>query len=143
MHSLIQFALLKVKSKFYRNTYLLKGFKMMLIINIKLNGDLLVHVGFAESYRSDQQNETQSAYVGNQSFPLFTVSFVKSATSEIRNKSVVVVTENSDYNRITSMSCLKKVIDTLESECGKSFINVVLWSDGMGAQFRSRFIYNN
>ena len=116
---------------------------MMLIINIKLNGDLLVHVGFAESYRSDQQNETQSAYVGNQSFPLFTVSFVKSATSEIRNKSVVVVTENSDYNRITSMSCLKKVIDTLESECGKSFINVVLWSDGMGAQFRSRFIYNN
>ena len=143
MHSLIQFAPLKVKSKFYRNTYLLKGFKMMLIINIKLNGDLLVHVGFAESYRSDQQNETQSAYVGNQSFPLFTVSFVKSATSEIRNKSVVVVTENSDYNRITSMSCLKKVIDTLESECGKSFINVVLWSDGMGAQFRSRFIYNN
>ena len=95
MHSLIQFAPLKVKSKFYRNTYLLKGFKMMLIINIKLNGDLLVHVGFAESYRSDQQNETQSAYVGNQSFPLFTVSFVKSATSEIRNKSVVVVTENS------------------------------------------------
>ena len=143
MHSLIQFAPLKVKSKFYRNTYLLKGFKMMLIINIKLNGDLLVHVGFAESYRSDQQNETQSAYVGNQSFPLFTVSFAKSATSEIRNKSVVVVTENSDYNRITSMSCLKKVIDTLESECGKSFINVVLWSDGMGAQFRSRFIYNN
>ena len=143
MHSLIQFAPLKVKSKFYRNTYLLKGFKMMLIINIKLNGDLLVHVGFAESYRSDQQNETQSAYVGNQSFPLFTVSFVKSATSEIRNKSVVVVTENSDYNRITSMSCLKKVIDTLESECGKSFINVVLWSDAMGPQFRSRFIYNN
>ena len=142
MHSLIQFAPLKVKSKFYRNTYLLKGFKMMLIINIKLNGDLLVHVGFAESYRSDQQNETQSAYVGNQSFPLFTVSFVKSATSEIRNKSVVVVTENSDYNRITSINCLKKVIDTLESECGKSF-NVVLWSDGMGAQFRSRFIYNN
>ena len=116
---------------------------MMPIIIIKLNGDLLFHVGFAESYRSDQQNETQSAYVGNQSFPLFTVSFVKSATSEIRNKSVVVVTENSDYNRITSMSCLKKVIDTLESECGKSFINVDLWSDGMSAQFRSRFIYNN
>ena len=141
MHSLIQFAPLKVKSKFYRNTYLLKGFKMMLIINIKLNGDLLFHVGFVESY-SDQQNETQSAYVRNQSFPLFTVFFFWSATSEIRNKSVVVVTENSDYNRITSINCLKKVIDTLESECGKSF-NVVLWSDGMGAQFRSRFIYNN
>ena len=38
------------------------------------------------------------------------------------------------------MSCLKKVIDTVETECGKSFTNVVLWSDGMGTQFRSRFI---
>ena len=39
------------------------------------------------------------------------------------------------------MSCLKKVIDTVETECGKSFTNVVLWSDGMGTQFRSRFIF--
>ena len=39
------------------------------------------------------------------------------------------------------MSCLKKVIDTVETECGKSFTNVVLWSDGMGAQFQSRFIF--
>ena len=39
------------------------------------------------------------------------------------------------------MSCLKKVIDTVEMECGKSFTNVVLWSNGMGTQFRSRFIF--
>ena len=39
------------------------------------------------------------------------------------------------------MSCLKKMIDTVETECGKSFTNVVLWSDGMGTQFRSRFIF--
>ena len=39
------------------------------------------------------------------------------------------------------MSCLKKLIDTVEMECGKSFINVVLWSDGIGAQFWSRFIF--
>ena len=25
--------------------------------------------------------------------------------------------------------------------CGKLFTNVVLWSDGMGAQFQSRFIF--
>ena len=52
-----------------------------------------------------------------------------------------MVTENSDHNRITSMSCLNKVIDIVETECGKSFTNVVLWSDGMGAQFRFRFIF--
>ena len=39
------------------------------------------------------------------------------------------------------MSCLKGVIDTVETECSKSFTNVVLWSDGMGTQFRSRFIF--
>ena len=33
------------------------------------------------------------------------------------------------------------VIDTVETECSKSFTNVVLWSDGMGTQFRSRFIF--
>ena len=62
-------------------------------------------------------------------------------TSEIRNKSVVAVTENSDHNRITSMSCLKKVINTVDPECSKSISNVVLWSDSMGTQFRSRFIF--
>ena len=46
-----------------------------------------------------------------------------------------MVTENSDHNRITSMGCLKKVIDTMETECEKSFTNVVLWRDAMGTQF--------
>ena len=39
------------------------------------------------------------------------------------------------------MSCLKKMIDTVETECGKSFTNVVLWSDGTDTKFRSRFIF--
>ena len=103
---------------------------------------MLVHVDFAESYRNDQQNEIQSAYFGNQSFSLFiSCCYFKRTTSEITNKSVVGVTKNSDHNIITSMSCLKKVIDTVETEYGKSFTSVVLWSDGMGAHFRSRFIF--
>ena len=90
----------------------------------------------------DQLNEIQSAYFGNQSFSLFTSScYFKGATSEIRNNSVIAVTENSDHNRTTSMSCLKKVIDTMETECSKSFTNVVLWGESMGAQFRSSFIF--
>ena len=39
------------------------------------------------------------------------------------------------------MSCLKKVIDTVETECGKSFTNVVLWSNGMDTKFQARFIF--
>ena len=66
------------------------------------NGDLLVHVDFAEGYRNNQQNKIKSAYFGNQSFLLFkSCCYFKGVTREISNKSVVVVTENSDHNKIT------------------------------------------
>ena len=39
------------------------------------------------------------------------------------------------------MSFLKKVSDTVETECGKSFAYVVLWSDGMDTKFQSKFIF--
>ena len=39
------------------------------------------------------------------------------------------------------MSCRKKVIDTVNTECVKSFTNVVWWSDCMDTQFRFRFIF--
>ena len=56
----------------------------------------------------------------NKSFSLFTsCCYFKGVTNEIRNKSVVALTENSDHNGVTSMSCLKKMIDTVETECGK------------------------
>ena len=97
---------------------------------------MLVHVDLAESYINDQQNEIQIAYFGNQSFSLFTsCCYFQGIASKIRNKSVFVVTENSDHNRITSMSCLKKVIDTVGRR------NVVLWRDGTGTQFQSTFIF--
>ena len=103
---------------------------------------MLVHVDFTVKYRNDQQNEIRSAYFENQSFLLFTSRcYFKVAASEIRNKSAVVVTKNSDHNRIASMSYLKKMIDTVETECGKSFTNVFFWSDGMGTQFRFRLIF--
>ena len=97
------------------------------------NGDLLVHVDFAESHRNNQQNEIQSAYFGNQSFSLFiSCCYFKRTTSEITNKSVVVVTKNSDHNIITSMSCLKKVIDTVErnalNHSPMSFCGGMIWA---------------
>ena len=72
----------------------------------------------------------------SKSFLLFTSGcYLKGATSERRNKNVAEVMENSDHDRITSKSCLEKVTDTVETECSKSFTNVALWGDGMGAQF--------
>ena len=91
----------------------------MLIINIKLNYPMVICWFMSISLR-----------------PIEMISRMKSKahTNEIRNKSVAIVTENSNHNSITSMSCLKKVIDTVETDCGISFTNVVLGSGGMGTQ---------
>ena len=106
---------------------------------IKLNY-LLINVDFTESYTNDQQNEIQSAYFGNQSFSLFTsCCYFKDAANWIRNESVVVVTKNSDRNRITPMSCLKKVIGTVDTEWGKSFTNVVEWWYGCSVSIQIYF----
>jgi len=70
-----------------------------------LKVDLLVHVNFAKNYRNDQQNEIQSAYFGHQSCSLFTACcYYKDDGNTLQQKSIVIVTESSDHNRITSMS---------------------------------------
>ena len=145
MHSVTQFAPLTSQIKVLKKQIFVKRVQNDAYNRHKAessDGDLLVHVDFAESYRNDQLNKIRNAYFGNQSFSLFaSCCYFEGVTNEIRNKSVVVLTQHSDPNRITSMNCLKKVIDTVETEYGKSFTNVVLWSDGMGTQFRSRFIF--
>ena len=104
--------------------------------------DLLVQVDFAENYRNDQQNEIQSAYFGHQSFSLFTsCCYYKNDEKNWQQKSIVVVTENSDHNRVTSMSSLKKVVEIVENSLGQTFCRLILWSDGMSAKFRSRFVF--
>ena len=113
---------------------------MMLMINIMLNYSILICQFMSISLRAIKM--IRRTFQNFKSFSLFTsCCYFKGVTNEIRNKSVVALTENSDHDRITSMSCLKKVIDTVETECGKSFTNLVLWSDSMDTQFRSRFIF--
>ena len=115
----------------------------MLIINIKLNYLMVISWFMSISLRAIEMiSKMKSPRLWKSKlFALYIVLF-QSCRSEIRNKSVVVVTKTSDHNRITSMSCLKKVIDTVETECGKSFTSVVLWIDGKGTQFRSRFFFS-
>ena len=103
---------------------------------------MLVHVDFAENYRNDQENEIQSAYFGHQSFSLFTsCCYYKDDENILQQKSIVIVTESSDHNRVTSISSLKKVVEIVENNLGKNFRRLIVWSDGMSAQFRSRFVF--
>ena len=75
----MQFVPLKVKSKLKEPFQFVERIQNDAYKKHKaelFDGDLLVHVDFAESYRNDPQNEIQSAYFGNQSF-LYRVVILK------------------------------------------------------------------
>ena len=105
------------------------------------NDDLMVQVDFAESYKNEHQNAIQSAYFGNQCFSIFTACCYSKVSEKIKNDNVIIVTERSEHDRVASMSCLQKVVQEIESKYSKSYKNLYVWSDGMGAQFRSRFVF--
>ena len=82
----------------------------------------MLHVDFAESYKNDQQDAVQSAYFGNQCFRIFTAyCYAKSL-------------------KVTSMSCLQKVVHKIKHMDEKTYKNFYGWSDGMGSQFISLYI---
>ena len=103
--------------------------------------DLTIQVDFAESYKNERLDAIQTVYFGNQRFSIFTACCYFNAQGKIKNDNVIVVTERSDHDRVASMSCLLKVVHEIESKHGKCYENLYVWSDGMGAQFRSRFVF--
>ena len=105
--------------------------------------NIILHVDFAESYRNDQQDVIQSAYFLNQSFSIFTVCcYTKPVGSDdLQSDNIVVVTESSDHNRLTSITCLQKVLGKIAEQYEKVYNNAFVSNDGMSAQFRSRFIF--
>ena len=94
--------------------------------------DLLVHVDSGENYHNDKQYEIQSTYFGHQSCSLLNI---------LQQKSIVIVTENSDHNRVISMISLRNIFEIAQNSLGKSFHRLIIWSDIMSVQFRSRFIF--
>ena len=102
--------------------------------------DLMFQFDFAESYKNDQQDAIQSAYLGNQCSSFFTACCYVNVEGVIKNQNVVILTERSEHDRVASMSCLQNVVE-IELKNGKSYENLHLWSDGMRAQFRSPFMF--
>ena len=90
---------------------------------------------------NDQEDATQSAFLGNLCFSIFTTCCCFNVGGKIRNTNVMVVTEKSDHDRVALMSCLEKILAEIQSKGGKCCKNLYMWSDGMGAQFRSRFVF--
>ena len=76
------------------------------------------------------------------SVPAFSRRASSSLTGKLQivNSNVIVVIERSDHDTVASMSCLEKVVADIESKHGSRYENLYIWSDGIGAQFRSCFV---
>ena len=111
--------------------------------NLKQN-DLLIHVDYSENYNNKQQWEIQSAYFGHASFSIFTACcYFKDESNAINKEAITVTSETSDHSRSASVSCLQKVIHFVREKYTHLplKLNVIVWSDGCAAQFRSRYVF--
>ena len=57
------------------------------------------------------------------------VAMLSPNNNDVINNNVIVVTESSDHDRVTSMSCLQKVVHKIEHMHEKTYENVYIWSD--------------
>ena len=114
------------------------------LIDAKSNlqeGQLLMQVDYSESYKNAEQNEIQSAYFGHTCFSIFTACcYYKAEEGKQMKYPVTITSESSDHSRIAAFSCVNKIIKLMEEKI-KPIKKVIVWSDGMAAQFHSRFVF--
>ena len=116
------------------------------LIDAKSNlqeGQLLMQVDYSDSYKNAEQNEIQSAYFGHTCFSIFTACcYYKAEEGELMKYHVTITSESSDHSRIAAFSCVNKIIKLMEEKI-KSIKKVIVWSDGMAAQFcsSSKFVF--
>ena len=106
--------------------------------NLKDN-EIIIHVDFSENYDNKQQNTTQSACFGYQSFSLYTVCIYYNEKGIVKVEMLVLVTPTTEHNpKITW--CLNKF---LLCHFNRSYDTVYFWSDGCAVQFKSKFTFHN
>ena len=105
--------------------------------------ELMIYVDFSENYKSQQQNEIQSAYFGHSTFSLFTscVYYRNTDDGEVKKIPITVTTEASDKSRITAISCVDMAINHSLAKITNNIVKVFIISDGCAAQFRSRYVF--
>ena len=105
--------------------------------------ELMIYVDFSENYKSQQQNEIQSAYFGHSTFSLFTACVYYRSTDdgEVNKIPMTVTTEASDKSRITAISCVNLAINHCLTKITNTITKIFIVSDGCAAQFRSRYVF--
>ena len=103
------------------------------------DGEVLIHVDYAENYKNKQQNEIKAAYYGQGQFTLYTVVMYMKVNGETKYRSFRLVTEENDHSCNVSFALNNFLVNMLKAE---QWITVVkFWSDGCASQFRSQFAF--
>ena len=112
--------------------------------NLKTN-EFIIHVDYSENYKDKEQEEIQSAYLGHNSFSIFTACcYTRGIDGTLLNENFTFTSEATDHSRIAAFSCINLIIDSLQKKFPSQFNNYpvfYIWKDGCASQFRSRFVF--
>ena len=99
---------------------------------------MLSHVDYSESYKNKEQDEIQSAYLGQSSLSLFKAAvYHLDSDRNLVKRPAAGVSESIDHSRIAALTCINFVIKEVERHT--NLTKMIMWSDGSAAQFRSHF----
>lgn len=99
------------------------------------DGRLVIQIDFAENYTCFHQAEIQSAHWNQRQVSLFTMC----VWSERGISSYVVVSDNLTHDKVTAISYLVNVLDTI-IPVKNTIQEISIWSDGPSSQFKNRYI---
>ena len=95
---------------------------------------ILIRLDYSDNYKSKHQNKIKSAYFGNKSLSLFT------ACPYYQNGKlpIAITAEENDKSRVTSLSCVNKVITQSPEKLNQQIKPAYIVSDWCASQFPSR-----
>ena len=121
-----------------------KGSQAASLIEAKSNlqeGHLLMEVYYSKSYKNAEQNEIQSAYFGRSCFSIsIACCYYRTEEGDLMTYPATITSESRNHSRIAAFSCVNNILKVMEERIDP-IENVTAWSNGMGAQFRSRFVF--
>ena len=100
-----------------------------------------MQVDYSKSYKNAEQNEMQSVYFDHSCFSIFTACcYYRTEEGELTTYPDTIMSESSVHSRIEAFSFINKILKVMEERINP-IKKVIAWSDGMGAQFCSKFVF--
>ena len=91
-------------------------------------GEAVIHVEYSESYNNTQQDEIESACLGQQNFSTFTsCSYYREAKqSDLAKIPVTVISESRDHCQIAAFTCASAIVNELKKRMKDLLKQVIL-----------------